>query len=348
MRYKLVSDRYFMKRFWHFQALNRVGIRNSTDYSPFGVGLDGRTVSVDGYRFGFNAQEKDDEIKGEENSYDFGNRMYDQRIARFIRMDTYSGKFAYQSPYTFAGNNPVAAIDLNGDSIWVTTTSYYKNVGGQRTQYITNTIHVTGKILDLSGVQVGGGGCSSPKNGMYLLEAAFEKEINGLSASQVSNGVVVEYKFDVQFDVVSSMKDVKESDHIIVIVDEVTGTSDKNLGGGDAGGLALLTGKIAYVENTGNFSWMASTMIHEFGHNMGLPHVANGSGNYMSYDKSRTHFDFEQFQTIHGSIDDINKARNWSIQYETEDNTFWHTSSNLEPYDMDVKKGEKTPRRINN
>jgi hypothetical protein len=41
-----------------------VGIRTCSDYSPFGVELDGRTVSG-GYRFGFQNQEKDDEVKGE-------------------------------------------------------------------------------------------------------------------------------------------------------------------------------------------------------------------------------------------------------------------------------------------
>ena len=38
-------------------TLNRVGIRNSTDYSPFGVELDGRTVSLEGYRFGYQGSE---------------------------------------------------------------------------------------------------------------------------------------------------------------------------------------------------------------------------------------------------------------------------------------------------
>jgi hypothetical protein len=41
-----------------------VGIRTCSDYSPFGVELDGRTVSG-GYRYGFQNQEKDDEVKGE-------------------------------------------------------------------------------------------------------------------------------------------------------------------------------------------------------------------------------------------------------------------------------------------
>ena len=35
----------------------RVGIRTCSDYSPFGVELDGRTVSG-GYRYGFQNQEK--------------------------------------------------------------------------------------------------------------------------------------------------------------------------------------------------------------------------------------------------------------------------------------------------
>ena len=39
--------------------------QNTSDYSPFGVSLDGRTVEGDFYRFGFQDQEEDDEIKGE-------------------------------------------------------------------------------------------------------------------------------------------------------------------------------------------------------------------------------------------------------------------------------------------
>jgi hypothetical protein len=45
-----------------------VGIRTCSDYSPFGVELDGRTVSG-GYRFGYQGSEKDNELKGNGNSY---------------------------------------------------------------------------------------------------------------------------------------------------------------------------------------------------------------------------------------------------------------------------------------
>ena len=52
------------------------------DYYPFGMLLPNRHGSTDSYRYGFNGMEKDDKVKGEGNSYDFGARMYDSRIGR--------------------------------------------------------------------------------------------------------------------------------------------------------------------------------------------------------------------------------------------------------------------------
>jgi len=100
----------------------RCGGEIIADYSPFGVlpiaiGMDGRKITMDSYRFGFQSQEKDDEVKGGGNSYDFGARMYDARIGRFLSLDAYASKFASQSPYVFAGNTPIMALDSNGDSV---------------------------------------------------------------------------------------------------------------------------------------------------------------------------------------------------------------------------------------
>jgi len=113
MRYKLVSDRYFMKRFWHFQALNRVGIRNSSDYSPFGVELDGRTVSG-GYRFGYQGSEKDNEFKGEGNSYTTEFRQLDTRLGRWLSVDPLMAKYPMMSPYVAFNNNPIFFVDPLG------------------------------------------------------------------------------------------------------------------------------------------------------------------------------------------------------------------------------------------
>ncbi|NJM79504.1 MAG: hypothetical protein HC854_07690 [Flavobacterium sp.] len=58
-----------------------------SDYYPFGQLLPNRHGSSTAYRYGFQGQEKDDELKGIGNSYDFGARMHDPRIGRFISID---------------------------------------------------------------------------------------------------------------------------------------------------------------------------------------------------------------------------------------------------------------------
>jgi RHS repeat-associated protein len=319
-----------------------VCLQNVTDYSPFGAALDGRTMQRDGYRYGFNSMEKDDEVKGDGNSYDFGARICDSRVGRFLSVDRFAGKFSYHSPYIFAANMPILASDKNGDSVWVTTR--VKMING--IQQITHTIHVEAKILDLTGVTVGGGGCSAPKDGVPPLITMVEnnfKEISASTKAGIDSRII--YVFDVNVEKVSSMSQVKSSDHLIVLVDDVTGKADPNLGGGEAGGIAEIIGKIAYVER-GDLTWMSKAIVHEIGHNLGLGHQGNGTGNYMSYDKNKTNLTYKQFQDIHGNIEAIGKTINWSKHYETDTNYLWHTSSNEEPYDMDVKKGEKTPKRL--
>lgn len=62
--------------------------------------------------------EKDDEVKGSGNSLDFDNRIYDSRLGRFLSLDRLTAQFPWQSPYIFAGNTPIQAIDKNGDKIY--------------------------------------------------------------------------------------------------------------------------------------------------------------------------------------------------------------------------------------
>ncbi len=99
----------------------------ATDYYPFGSPMSwttpdsssGRMYSGVGYRYGMNGKEKDDEIVGSGNSIDFGERMYDPRLVRMRSIDRYANKYPYMSPYSYAANNPIAAIDIAGDSLYI-------------------------------------------------------------------------------------------------------------------------------------------------------------------------------------------------------------------------------------
>ncbi len=72
-------------------------------------------VGQGGYRYGFNGQEKDDDLTGTTGAtYDYGFRIYDARIAKFLSVDPLTGKFPELSTYQFASNSPIVAVDLDG------------------------------------------------------------------------------------------------------------------------------------------------------------------------------------------------------------------------------------------
>ena len=76
--------------------------------------MPGRNFTSEKYRYGFNGQEKDDEIKGSGNSYDFGERMQDPRLGRFSSPDPLTFIFPWQSPYAYTMNSPITFTDYSG------------------------------------------------------------------------------------------------------------------------------------------------------------------------------------------------------------------------------------------
>ncbi|MDP2174461.1 MAG: RHS repeat-associated core domain-containing protein [Bacteroidota bacterium] len=68
-----------------------------------------------GYRYGFNSMEKDNEINVNGGSYDFGARIYDSRLGRWLSLDPKSEKLPAYSPYTYCLNNPLTLFDPNGE-----------------------------------------------------------------------------------------------------------------------------------------------------------------------------------------------------------------------------------------
>ncbi len=73
-----------------------------------------RYASSTAYRYGFQGQEKDDELKGEGNSINFTYRMHDPRVGRFFTVDPLTNEFPWNSPYAFSENKVINGVELEG------------------------------------------------------------------------------------------------------------------------------------------------------------------------------------------------------------------------------------------
>ena len=106
-------------------------IVNAQDYYPFGLEqlgeqiegnpIAGRTYKNPAfnnqYRFGFNGKEKDEHLHNDITNYDYGARIYNPGIARFLSVDPLTKEFASLTPYQFASNTPIWGIDLDGEEV---------------------------------------------------------------------------------------------------------------------------------------------------------------------------------------------------------------------------------------
>jgi YD repeat-containing protein len=88
----------------------------ANDYYPFGMVMPNRTFSLSSksYRFGFNTQEKDDEVYGAGNLNTAEFWEYDTRIGRRWNVDPKPNVSV--SPYATFENNPIWKNDIKGDS----------------------------------------------------------------------------------------------------------------------------------------------------------------------------------------------------------------------------------------
>jgi RHS repeat-associated protein len=90
---------------------------------PFGMEIKERSWSVssyrpDSYRGGFNGMEQSrwlsGEVKGSSNSYDFGARIYDSRLGKWLSLDPLQKMYPSLSTYGYVGSNPIVNIEADG------------------------------------------------------------------------------------------------------------------------------------------------------------------------------------------------------------------------------------------
>ena len=76
--------------------------------------LPGRTSTGNDYRYGFQGQKKDDELKGPGNSLNYTFRMHDPRVGRFFAVDPLTPQYPHNSPYAFSENRVIDGVELEG------------------------------------------------------------------------------------------------------------------------------------------------------------------------------------------------------------------------------------------
>ena len=129
------------------------------------------------YKYGFNGKEKDDDITVNGGSYDFGSRIYDSRLGRFLSIDPLYYKDINISAYCFANNSPIGLIDFDGKfaiipKSWWQGTNYAKGFAAGI---------VDGAWESLVGVLIVGGigTAFNPMSGFFYTEAG--STVRGIS-----------------------------------------------------------------------------------------------------------------------------------------------------------------------
>ncbi|UZR98645.1 RHS repeat domain-containing protein [Chondrinema litorale] len=67
-----------------------------------------------GYRFGFNGKEIDKDFGNKQLIQDYGFRIYNPAIGKFLSVDPLTQEYPFYTPYQFTGNMPIKFIDLDG------------------------------------------------------------------------------------------------------------------------------------------------------------------------------------------------------------------------------------------
>ena len=112
--------------------------------------MPGRQANPGNYRYGFNGKELDDEgtgMGGGGNTYDYGFRIYNPQIAKFFSVDPLTCTFAMLTPYQYASNTPISAIDIDGLEAKNVTVTYNQD-GTVLKVSLARVIDAQGKLID--------------------------------------------------------------------------------------------------------------------------------------------------------------------------------------------------------
>ena len=257
--YVTLSDSKYHYYLKDHQGNNRVVINQSgtveetNHYYPFG-GVFASTGNAQPYKY--NGKELD--TKKGLNWYDYGARHYDAALGRFTTVDPLAEKHYSINSYAYCGNNPINRIDPDGRD-WRVQTHY-----NRETDKIEYKITVRAALVNNS---------SNRELDMKALAEQITKQVN---AAYTVSGESFVSTMDMQLRTVNSVDDIKDTEHVLQIVDQNMLTkTDKSVVMAETykNSLDVKIGTKAVSNMLNNDD--NRTFAHELGHSGGLGHTMN-------------------------------------------------------------------------
>ena len=257
--YITLSDSKYHYYLKDHQGNNRVVISQSgtveetSHYYRFG-GTFASAGNVQPYKY--NGKELD--TKKGLNWYDYGARHYDAVLGRFITVDALYDKHFKVSPYVYCGNEPVGRIDPDGND-WRVQTHY-----NRETDKIEYKITVRAALINNS---------NNKELDIKTLAGQIVEQVN---AAYTISGDDFVSTMDMQLRTVNSVDDIKDTEHVLQIVDQDMLTkTDKSVVMAETykNSLDVKIGTKAVSNMLNNDD--NRTFAHELGHSGGLGHTMN-------------------------------------------------------------------------
>src|SRR5690625_1755879 len=144
----------------------------------------------DRYRFGFNGMLKDNEWAGMGTHLDFGARIYDSRVGRWLSVDPLAEQAPNWTPYRYGFNNPIRYYDQDGRWEWDANGNLVAQKGDQSyslAKFLGTSQKNAMTILGRSGVTANDKGILNLKEGQVLSKISLWVGFKSASGPVVNN-----------------------------------------------------------------------------------------------------------------------------------------------------------------
>ena len=220
-------------------------IVQSNHYYPFGMAFAETPIAEQGkqpYKFG---GKELDPLSGL-NLYDYSARYYESALGRFMSIDPLCEKYYSISPYVYCANNPINAIDPDGqDFRLLIQRDKDGNITGLT---IESTVYITGE------------------NASAERASELNKMVKDIYRSKIMDGIKVSFNVNYEYNKDITASDLKSGDNLFDFNSKVSTNDDRSHVHGSRRGDVYQTG------NTGEIYSDADNgaVMHETGHFLGL------------------------------------------------------------------------------